>query len=128
MYWAERLNTLIRKEFPVLRLLKDGSLSPIQPTIFGIRIDFESVVAISNAQHIDRMGDGGHFLAFSIFFKEFIPNSDRSHLHYEWEANVKYDNGKQEYLIDEGLKELQIIIDFYVDIWEKIKIQGRTNA
>jgi hypothetical protein len=147
-YIAPSLNELLYKEHPnVVRIKTDqGSIiSPIQPTIFGNSIDFGSVVSISDAYHIDRMGSGGHFVEFSIRFNTQVNNSEsymtfsRS-IQSKWKEITKEEYDKHPtwpntsyggiypyqttyYDTDEAVSQMQKIVDHWIKLWTDIKMQ-----
>ncbi len=119
MFIADPLSKIHPSLVPPIKMCGD-KISPVQPTIFKHHIDFDSVVAISNAYHIDRRGSGGDFIAFDIKFRSDLPGVEGSTLHYEWSATWPITGS-----IESELKFLQEFIDIYIDLWEKIKIQER---
>jgi len=109
-----------------VRKLKDGSLSPIQE-MFWSKIDFSSIVAMSNVEfenrNISLSGDHSDKIRFKVVFNSDIPGS------CEYSISIRFELPtlmvQQSSMIDyiEQIKFLQSKIDYFVDLWEQIKTQ-----
>jgi len=122
-------------------------LSPIQPTQMGCRIDFDSIVSFSDAFINSGYGTVPPILmGFTIKFKSDLPGVGGSSLTSQWEVpdeavEVTWEEYASHYSWHRGqppregphhiwkkfpekfLPELQEVVDYYVDLWEKIKLQ-----
>lgn len=132
---------------PPIKMIGD-IISPIQPTQMGCRIDFDSIVSFSEAYINDAYTDhhGPLLVGFSIKFKSDLPGVDGSSITPQWEVpdeavGVTWEEYASFYRCsketpregphfiwkkfpDKFIPELQKVVDYYADLWEKIKLQG----
>jgi hypothetical protein len=136
VYYATPLSTALFSYQPINPIyMAGGKLSPLQRWL-GSTIDFDQIIAIHDAYHIDRMGYGGHFVAISI---EVVGGNP---IHREWglethcttitedeynkNLNYNYKRGNSfysyKYTIQEDVKKCQeIIINDLLKYWRLYK-------
>lgn len=132
---------------PLVKMM--GSLiSPIQPTQMGCRIDFDSIICFSNAfiNHDYEQHHGPLLIGFTIKFKSDLPGTGGASLNSQWEVpeepvEATWEEYASHYNCREQpprevlhhiwkkfpekfMPELQEVVDYYADLWEKIKLQG----
>jgi len=140
------VNLFLGKPRPPVKMLGD-IISPIQPTQMDCRIDFDSIISISNAFVNNSYDRHTPSIGFTFKFKSDLPGIDGSFLDFRWEipdeyVEVSWEKYAQHYSwhdkdkpregphhISEKYPEkflpgLQEVVDYYSDLWEKIKIQG----
>jgi hypothetical protein len=133
---------------PPVKMIGDV-LSPIQPTQWGYRIDFDSIIGFSdpylNGEYEDRHGP--LLMGFTIKFKSDLPGVGGSSLNPHWEvpeeavevtweeyashhAHCRKEKPREgphhiwKKFPEKFMPRLQEVVDYYVDLWEKIKLQG----
>jgi hypothetical protein len=141
-----KINEFLVTPRPPIKMM-GNMLSPIQPTQMGCRIDFDSIVCFSDA--FINSGDENHsrFMGFTIKFKSDLPGVGGSSLTSQWEVpeeavEVTWEEYVDHYphcrnetprkgphhiwrrFPDKFMPGLQEVVDYYVDLWERIKIQG----
>ena len=142
----DRVDLFLGKPRPPVKML-GGIISPIQPTQMGCRIDFDSIISISDAFISNEFDRHNPLIGFTIKFKSDLPGVDGSNLEFRWEipdepVEVSWEKYVQHYPHRKGtnpnegphtiwekysekfLPGLQEVVDYYSDLWEKIKTQG----
>ena len=131
---------------PPVKMIGDV-ISPIQPTQMRYRIDFGSVIGISDAileNPYEHVG-GDQFISFTIKFQSDMPGLEGSTICFRWEVDSEYiEVNREEYgriysrsvnesedkyyawksFPEKFMPHVQAVIDYYADLWEKIKLQG----
>lgn len=139
------IGTLTRTPVPPVKMIRDDLMSPIQLTVLGIRIDLDSVVAISDAYTLPHnYSSKSPSVCFDITFKSDIPNGPTTH--FQWICPTRHqDISKEEYEESsygryksswepityykfvhdefEWKNKLQKVIDHIVEMWESWKLQ-----
>ena len=140
-----KIEEFLKAPRPLVKMM-GSMLSPIQPTQMGCRIDFDSIICFSDAfiNHECEQHHGPLLIGFTIKFKSDLPGVDGSGLNSQWEvpeepvevtkevyANFYNCGGPYEgpYYIfkkfpEKFIPELQEVVNYYADLWEKIKRQG----
>jgi hypothetical protein len=137
IYHADSFDQVIRTYEPIIPIyMENGKLSPLQRWLKGT-IDFDQIVIINDACHIDRMGSGGHFVSISIetiaqgnIYREWMLQSKIVQVtKEEYEKNPSYPFSKisncfykHEYAVQESLKKCQeVILDDLIKYWRIYK-------
>ena len=121
------------KTVPPIRYLGPGNeiISPIQPTVMGVRIDFSSVVAITDAR-INWSVDGD-MIVFGIYFNSDIHGGEGSSMSFSFYpvpypgpgSNVEKFEEYIEHNTVRGKEEAraraQTVVDHLTDLWERVK-------
>ena len=141
-----KIEDFLKNPRPPVKMVGD-KLSPIQPTQMGCRIDFDSIVSFSDAyiNNTYESHQGPSLVGFTIRFKSDLPGVGGSVLTPQWEVpeeavGVTWEEYANHYrdkspprkgphhiwkkFPDKFIPGLQEVVDYYVDLWEKIKLQG----